>query len=250
MPLTDPSSSPRCAVPRLPPGVTPRPLRPAPERAPLNSWERFCAWLNMLFIDHAIFRFFFNLRQAIAPAVFRSSHPMPYQLRAAARAGVKTVINLRGDEAHIGSNRLEWDTAKRVGLTVLHLPMGSRDAPSREEVFGLVRAFDTVEYPLLIHCKSGADRAGLASALYLLIHEGVPLEKARRELRFWWHGHVRQAKTGILDHFLDVYAAEQARNGIAFLDWVAQRYDRDAVRRSFRAQWWASQLVDRILRRE
>lgn len=207
-------------------------------------------WLNMLFVDHSIFRFFFNPRRQIATGVYRSSHPMPYQLRAAAAAGVKTVLNLRGAEAHIGSNQLEWDSCQRLGLQLVHFPMGSRDAPSREQVFGLKRLFDTLDKPLLLHCKSGADRAGLVSAMYLLMQENQPLEVAEQQLRFWWHGHVRQAKTGILDHFLDCYREARDRDGIGFLDWVETQYDREAVRRSFHAQWWASQLVDRILRRE
>lgn len=204
----------------------------------------------MLWLDHSIFRFFFNLRSRVAPGVYRSSHPMPYQLRAAAAAGVKTILNLRGTEAHIGSNRLEWDSCRRLHLKVVHFPLGSRDAPDADEVLGLKRLFDTLERPLLLHCKSGADRAGLVSALYLLLIEQQPLDVALRQLSFWRHGHVRQAKTGILDHFFECYRAEHERDGIGFLDWIEQRYDREAVRQSFHAQWWATQLVDRVLRRE
>lgn len=222
----------------------------APQTPPLRGWARLVAWLNMLFVDHSIFRFFFNLRQQIAPGFYRSSHPMPYQLRAAAHAGIKTVLNLRGADAHIGSNQLEWDTARDCGLKVLHFPMGSRDVPPKDEIFGLVQIVRDVQYPLLIHCKSGADRAGFVSTIYQLVCMGQPLPVARRELRFWWHGHVRQAKTGILDHFFDCYAAAHARNGIGFLDWVRNEYDRDAVRQSFREQWWAAVVVDKLLRRE
>lgn len=228
----------------------PRPTKAPPEVAPLRGWPRVKAWLNMLFVDHSIFRFFFNLRQAIAPGVYRSSHPMPYQLRRAARAGIKTVLNLRDAQASIGSNQLEWDTAARCRLKVVHFPMGSRDSPSRSEILGLVQAFRQAEYPLLLHCKSGADRAGFASTVYQLVEAGKPLPEARHELRFWWHGHVRQAKTGILDHFFDCYAEAQQRSGTAFLDWVCSDYDRDAVRLSFRQSWWATVLIDKLLRRE
>lgn len=221
-----------------------------PRVSPLGRLAYFRAWMNMLWIDHAIFRFFFNLRRPVSAGVYRSSHPMPYQLRGAAAMGIRTVINLRGAEPHIGSNRLEWETCRRLGLNLVHFPLGSRDAPSAEEILGLRRLFNEIEYPLLVHCKSGADRAGLVAALYLLMQKKVPLSVARKELRFWWHGHVRQAKTGILDHFLECYAADHARDGIGFLDWVEQRYDRDAVRSSFHEQWWASQLVDRFLARE
>jgi protein tyrosine/serine phosphatase len=35
---------------------------------------------------------------------------------------------------------------------------------------------------MLIHRKSGADRAGLMSALYLDLKEGVPMAQAKRQL--------------------------------------------------------------------
>ncbi len=237
-------------MPASTPLLQPKQPQPTPNPPPLRGWARFMAWMNMLWIDHSIFRFFFNPRRRVAAGVYRSSHPMPYQLRAAAAAGIKTVLNLRGAEAHIGSNVLEWDTCQCTGLTLVHFPLSSRDAPEREEILGLKRLFDTLEKPLLLHCKSGADRAGMVSALYLLLQEKQPLDVAMHELRFFWHGHVSQAKTGILDHFFECYRDEHARDGIAFMDWVEQRYDRDAVRKSFHANWWAAQLVDRILRRE
>jgi protein tyrosine/serine phosphatase len=204
----------------------------------------------MLFVDHSIFRFFFNTRHAIADDCYRSSHPMPYQLRAAARAGVRSVLSLRGDETHIGSNLLEIDTCRALGLRLVHYPIGSRDAPERAQLLRIKQLFEELPRPLLLHCKSGADRAGLASAIYLMVEKGQPVEVAERELCFWPHGHVRQAKTGILDHFLETYRAHHTAHGTSFMDWVEHHYDREAVRKSFHSNWWANKLVDGILRRE
>ncbi|HEX7381743.1 MAG TPA: sulfur transferase domain-containing protein [Nevskiaceae bacterium] len=208
------------------------------------------AWWRMLFVDYAMFRWFFNLREEFAPGVYRSGHPMPYQLRGAARAGVKTVLSLRAPDADLASNRLEWDAARRVGMKVVHLPLASREAPSAEDVLGLVAAFQQLDHPLWIHCKSGADRVGFAAAVYRLAVLGRPIEDARRQLCFWWHGHVRQARTGILDTVLACYAQANARQPVSFVDWVRTGYNRDAIRRAFRARWWAGVLVDRLLRRE
>jgi protein tyrosine phosphatase (PTP) superfamily phosphohydrolase (DUF442 family) len=228
-----------------------KPVIPAiPARAPLTPWRRFTAWLNMLFVDHSIFRFFFNTRHAIADDCYRSSHPMPYQLRAAARAGVRSVLSLRGDETHIGSNILEMDACGEQGLVLAHYPIGSRDAPDKNQVKRIVELFSEMPKPLLLHCKSGADRAGLISAIYLMVEKQQPVDVALHELRFWPHGHVRQAKTGILDHFLDTYRAHYKAHGTGFMDWIEHHYDRAAVRASFHSTWWANKLVDGILRRE
>ena len=56
---------------------------------------------------------------------------------------------------------------------------------------------------MLMHCKSGADRAGLMSVLYRFLHEGVPLKEATQELSLKY-GHFRQADTGILDYFFEL----------------------------------------------
>lgn len=230
--------------------ITPKtPLNPPP-LPKLSAWRRFVTWLNAIFIDHAFFRLFYNLRSRVGRDLFRSSHPMPYQLRAAQRAGVKSIINLRGIETHLGSNVLEWEECEKIGLPIVHFTMGSREAPYREAVLGFDKLFDTLPMPALAHCKSGADRAGLASTLYLLLRENAPYEEAIKQMEFWRHGHVKQAKTGVLDHFFETYRRHHAAHGTPFREWVEKHYDRDAVMQSFHANWWANQLVDRILRRE
>jgi hypothetical protein len=99
-----------------------------------------------------------------------------------------------------------------------------------------------------MHCKSGADRAGLMSALYLLIHKQMPVAVAREQLAFKY-GHVKQAKTGLLDAFFDAYEPFEA-NGMAFFDWLDNVYDPDILQNSFMSRGWANRLVDDILRRE
>ncbi|MDB5988535.1 MAG: protein tyrosine phosphatase [Nevskia sp.] len=227
-----------------------RTANPPPRLPRPSAWQRLRFWLNALFVDHAIFRLFYNTRRALAPDFFRSGHPLPYQLRSAARAGVKSVLNLRGAETHIGSNRLEWLACEALDMPVLHLPLGSRSAPHRDEVLALIDLFESMPRPLLVHCKSGADRAGMASVIFLITQKGMPLEQALHELDFWKHGHIRQAKTGVLDHFFETYRAYRDAHGTDFQTWVRDIYDRDAVERSFHSNWWANQLVDFVLRRE
>lgn len=225
------------------------PLLP-PEMPPLKFGKRIRVWLNSIFIDHAFFRLFYNLRSHVGGILYRSAHPMPYQIRAAKAAGIKSIINLRGIEPHLGSNVLEWETCKATGMTIVHMPVGSREAPYRESILGLDKLFDTLPQPILAHCKSGADRAGLASALYLLLKQNAPYDEAIKQMEFWRHGHVKQAKTGVLDHFFETYRQHHAAHGTPFREWVENHYDRQAVAHSFHASWWANQLVDRILRRE
>ena len=63
-----------------------------PVLPPMTVWQRLRWWLNMLFVDHSIFRFFYNTRLAVTPELHRCGHPMPYQLRAAQAAGIRCVL--------------------------------------------------------------------------------------------------------------------------------------------------------------
>lgn len=225
-------------------------IRPGdpPLYPPLHGWARLRAWASMLFVDHGIFRTFFNTRRRISEEMWRSSQPLPYQIAAAARAGIKTIVNLRGPSDN-AFYHLEEEACQKHGLTLVNFVVYSREAPLPATVAAAKTLFETIEYPALMHCKSGADRAGLMSALYLMLRKGKTIDEAARmlSLRF---GHVRQAKTGMLDYFLTAYRDHNAKTPTPLLEWVAATYDRDALMKAFQAQWWASILTDKILRRE
>ena len=219
-------------------------------RPPVRPGSRL--WLNSLFIDHAALRLGWRNWGAVEEGrLYRSNHPLPWQLRQAARrSGLHTVINLRGERETCGSDRLGRAEAAALGLAHVDAPFESRGAPHRDRVLRLAEIYRAMAEPALIHCKSGADRTGLAAGIWLLL-QGRPPEAALAQLSLRF-GHVRQGRTGILDAFFLLYA-EAARCGgppKPFLDWVRDDYDEAALRRSFRARPWADLVVDRVLRRE
>ena len=113
--------------------------------------------------------------------------------------------------------------------------MAARGLVQREVLLALLDSFETIERPLVMHCKSGADRAGLASALYLLHIEGATIAEAKKQLSFRYL-HIRGSKTGILDHLLECYEADTAARPIPIRDWIESRYDRDQIIESFRSK--------------
>jgi protein tyrosine/serine phosphatase len=88
----------------------------------------------------------------------------------------------------------------------------------------MIRLLREMPKPMLVHCKSGADRTGLAVTLYLHVIRGEPLEQARRALS-WRYAHLSFGQAGVVHRMLDAYAADRAATGIGFEDWVATRYD-------------------------
>ena len=155
---------------------------------------------------------------------------------------------------HLGATQrliswqLEAEACAEAGITLLDFTARSRAAPDKAMLHATRALFETVQTPAIMHCKSGADRAGLMSALYLLIVEKRPVREAAAQLA-WKYGHVKQAKTGLLDAFFAAYAPFEDK-GMAFFDWVDNIYDPDEVARNFQAKGWAVRLTDSILHRE
>ena len=199
-------------------------------------------------LDHAVFRLFWhNFAEVIPGRLYRSNHPTPATLAVLVRRyGVRTVVNLRGDKPN-GSTALTLDAAGRLGLAHEFLAFESRGAPHRDRILRFHDLYRRMETPALIHCKSGADRAGLAAGLALLF-EGATAADALRQLS-WRFGHFSASRSGVLDAFFVAYAT-QGEGRVPFLDWVRSEYDEDDLRRRFAAHGLASFLNDRLLRRE
>jgi protein tyrosine/serine phosphatase len=223
----------------------------AVERAP--PWMRRVfgplAWyVDMLLIDHGIFRLIYVNRHRLSDEAWRSAQPAPHHIRALRRRGLRTIVNLRGERL-CGSYWLEQAACERKGIKLVNFQLRSRAAPTVAEIRAARDLLERIEYPVLLHCKSGADRVGLMSALYRVFREGEPPAEAKRELSLRY-GHVRQADTGILDRFFEKYLEDNKLRPMPFMDWVETVYDPEALKREFRASGWARRLVDQILKRE
>jgi protein tyrosine/serine phosphatase len=210
--------------------------------------DRVAAWRDSLLVDHAVFRVLWdNLAEVIPGKLYRSNHPTPARLAAAKRQlGLHTLINLRGHR-QCGSDALSRQAAQELGLKHIDMAFESRGAPHRDRILRFKAIYDTLDAPALMHCKSGADRAGLAAGLAIMFEGGT--SKDALEQLSWRFGHFNRSRTGILDAFFIRFAAE-AEGRIPFLQWVETEYDEVALRRDFVAGGLSSFLVDRVLVRE
>jgi uncharacterized protein (TIGR01244 family) len=223
------------------------PDQPRPDRRD-GGRGRLADALDSWIVDHCVFRTFVNTRVEFAPGVWRSGQPLPYQIRGMARDGIRTIINLRGPR-DCGSYRREAEACRRHGITLVDLTLKSRDAPKVSVLHQMRRVLEAAEYPILVHCKSGSDRAGLMAALILMTREGRPAEEALQQLH-WRYLHFKKSPTGLLDRFIEAYAEANAHEPIAFWDWVDTGYDRKAVKKSFVPSGIATMVVDGLLGRE
>ena len=205
-------------------------------------------YFDVLFVDHGIFRAIYPNRHKLAADTWRSAQPAPRDIRRLAKRGIRTIINLRG-ERDCGSYRLQQAACNRYGIRLINFSVKSRQAPTARIIHAAKELFDSIEYPMLMHCKSGADRAGLMSTLYMILKQGVPVQEAMRQLSLFY-GHIKQADTGVLDLVFESYLAHNSHQPISFLDWVDRYYDSAATDQTFRASGLANVVVNKVLRRE
>ncbi len=229
-----------------PPNGLPRMSQPKYDLA--ASGGRWRAQWDLMAVDHGFIRLLYQNRARVSEKLYRSGQPLPVHFRWVVRRGIKTIVNLRGRNDS-GWYVLERESCEKHGIALVDFTTKSRDTPSKELIHGAKRLFETIRYPALMHCKSGADRAGLMGALYRILHEGRPVEEAMEQLS-WRYGHMRQAKVGMIDLFFEQYRDYNREKPTPFLDWVDRVYDPAAVKASFMSQWWANLVVDKILRRE
>jgi protein tyrosine phosphatase (PTP) superfamily phosphohydrolase (DUF442 family) len=207
---------------------------PAPTRA-RRAWRRRLVALAVLVALGAVLAegarvaFGGNFHIVIPNRVYRSAQPSVAAIeRAVADHGVRTVINLRGT-----CNPMPWyleesRATHALGICQEDVCFSAGRLPSVTEMRRLVEVLDRCDYPVLLHCRRGADRTGLAAAVALLLHGGAPFPEAARQLGVRY-GHLALGRPGYLDEFLDLYSAWLAARGrehapATFRSWVLGEY--------------------------
>ena len=163
------------------------------------------ARIHFDWFDHGILRRRWTNFFEIAPGVYRSNQPDHKRFEMMKKMGIHTVLNLRG-VTESSYYLFEKESCDQLGLKLISTRLFARKAASHEELRDLISIFRDIERPLVIHCKSGADRAGLASAIWLMVMENRPVEDAQKMLSVKYV-HLKFIKTGVLDYFLESYRA-------------------------------------------
>lgn len=81
--------------------------------------------------------------------------------------------------------RLTHDDAAAAagpGLTLLHVPMRAGNIKD-DQVLKAVRFLDGCPKPVVVHCWHGSDRTGCVAAVYRMVLQGWPREKALAEFK-------------------------------------------------------------------
>lgn len=213
-----------------------------------NKADRKQAYRDLTWGDHGFLRARFANHHDIGGGMSRENQPSPKRIAELAKMGIKTIVNLRA-ESPKGFYLLEKEACEEHGITLVDFRMYSRDTHTPEKIRAAKELFESIEYPAMMHCKSGADRTGVMGVLYRHFHMGDSIEEAMEQLSFKYL-HVKQGKTGMLDFFFNDYLNYAKEHEISFMDWVETVYDPADVKARFMEQWSGNPITELILRRE
>jgi protein tyrosine/serine phosphatase len=130
-----------------------------------------------------------NYHMVVAGELYRSAQPTTQDLEnAVARDGIRSVLNLRRANAGSDWYEEEIEASKRLNLNHYDMSLKASHELSHKEEQQLVALMRDAPKPLLIHCKHGSDRSGLAAALYLLeIKQSKPKEASKQLSLIYGH---------------------------------------------------------------
>jgi protein tyrosine/serine phosphatase len=130
-----------------------------------------------------------NFHQVVADEVYRSAQVSDADIAEyQARYGIRSILNLRGAEP--GKDWYDKEVAASTALGVAHVDfrMNASQELGPAEAAQLVALMRDMPKPLLVHCRHGSDRTGLAMSLYLAAISGADEATAEGQLSLWY-GH-------------------------------------------------------------
>jgi hypothetical protein len=214
-------------------GVAPLLLRRA-RACPPGCWRAIlwgCLTGLLLVVGAEAYRVFLgsNFHMIVPGRVYRSAQLSAPQLeRKLLTKDIRTVVNLRGNCDPSPWYLEESRVTNRLNVCQEDICFSAGHLPSVYEVRRLVDVLDRTEYPILLHCRRGADRTGMTAAIVLLLQAQASLRQARFQLGLRY-GHVALGRPANLDGFLDLYDEWLQSEGLAhspaaFRRWLLHGY--------------------------
>ncbi len=109
--------------------------------------------------------------------VYRGAQPHGEGFAALAKAGIKTVIDLRGVDS-------EANAVERAGLRYVRMHWNGYKAPDDAQITAVLALLnDSSQWPVFVHCRRGADRTGTAIACYRITHDHWSNQQALDEAK-------------------------------------------------------------------
>jgi protein tyrosine phosphatase (PTP) superfamily phosphohydrolase (DUF442 family) len=172
-----------------------------------------------------------NFAEVVPGKLYRSAQPDDRLGRWIEEHNILSVLNLRGGKPAYDWYAQEMKIVRDHSTDYYEIPMSAQIRPRRRELLQIIDLLGRARYPMLIHCKSGADRTGLGVALYHMIVRKEPPQTALAGFSIS-HGHIPLFGPEKLQQPIREYAKWLDSQGLIhtperFQDWVEKLYVED-----------------------
>jgi len=136
----------------------------------LAAKERPATWASPMEPRPGLENFF-----RVSDQLYRGAQPKKEGFDELKKLGIRTVVNLR-------TSRSDEEECRDAGLKYFPIPVKAREVGDEEVIEFLKVATNPENQPVFVHCRHGADRAGVMSAAYRVAVQGWSKEEAIEEM--------------------------------------------------------------------
>ncbi|MBI5640094.1 MAG: tyrosine-protein phosphatase [Nitrospirae bacterium] len=142
-----------------------------------------------LVVPAIYFLFFAERFDAVIPGkIYRSGGVSAGRLESLIKEyGIRTIINLTGSYREKEWYTKEQEAARRNNVTHFTFNLSPHELPGFRAINRITELIEKADKPVLIHCRRGADRTGLVSAIALSVEEDRPLVEIKKQFS-WRYG--------------------------------------------------------------
>lgn len=120
----------------------------------------------------------------VEPGLYRSGLLEASNLDELKPLGIKTIISMKTEKADVEVER-SW--SNRNGVSFINVPINMLwYTESTKDLFWIVHfSMKELRRPILIHCSRGADRTGIAVAMWRILNSKWDVERAITEMDYY-----------------------------------------------------------------
>jgi len=111
---------------------------------------------------------------------YRGAQPEGGDYADLALLGVKTLVDLTGDDTDVNERGL----VERAGMQYIHMPMTTHEPPTAAKLAEFLSIVnDPAKQPVYVHCVGGRHRTGVMTAAYRMAEDGWTADQAFKEMK-------------------------------------------------------------------
>lgn len=135
---------------------------------------------------------------------------------------IRTVVNLRGASPKADWYQEEMRAVQSRGVAHYDLHLNAHSVPTHKQLKQLVSILKNAPKPILVHCREGADRTGLMSAMGIILLKNGSLHQAEQQIS--WRYNVLSPHTigyqTLRNYFTWLDRHQRSHSKGNFVQWV------------------------------